>query len=564
MENEHRPAAAPDEPHTAAAGSAVPATDEEVRTAAGIYERFEPGLVHTMALHHFHRYFFAAPYCAGKRVLDIACGSGYGTALLGKCAESVLGVDIDEAAVRACRETYRDANLRFVTGSVEAIPAEDAAFDVVVSYETIEHVDADAQRHFMREIRRVLRPGGLLIISSPGRDDNTRNRFHVHELAEEEFLALIGGSFPHLRHWKQKIALGSFILPIVPDGAPLEKFAIRAEAGKPVVPAEADIESKYMIVLASDGRLPQRGGSVNLDTSGEIMDAMIRQFVLRSVNPLRSEFARYRENVRRTIRQSQHEAQQAEERAAAAIAARDAELKKLRAEIEADAAAIAARDAELKKLRAEIEADAAVIAARDAELKKLRAKIEADAAAIAARDAELKKLREQARADAPTIAARDAELKKLCGKIEADAAVIAARDAELKKTREQARQDRQDFRRQLAEGVCPLKFRDLLSLGKHGLLHPRRTLRLIRDLRLIRRSRMFSQSFYAAHNPDIAANFPGSLIMHFCRFGWREGRDPSVFFPVRTYLKRHPELSEQGINPLVHYLRSGMPQNEIE
>ena len=120
----------------------------------GIYERFDPRLVHTMALHHFHRYFCVLELCRGKRVLDIACGTGYGTALIAEVASRVVGVDIDNATIEACRAAYSGNNIFFREGGVELIPADDGEFDVVVSFETIEHVGESAQEKFFQEIQR--------------------------------------------------------------------------------------------------------------------------------------------------------------------------------------------------------------------------------------------------------------------------------------------------------------------------------------------------------------------------------------------------------------------------
>ena len=126
----------------------------EEGSSDGIYERFDPRLVHTMALHHFHRYFCVVELCRGKRVLDIACGTGYGTALIAEAASSVVGVDIDRETIEACRAAYSGGNIVFREGVVEQIPAGDAEFEVVVSFETIEHVDESAQEKFFQEIHR--------------------------------------------------------------------------------------------------------------------------------------------------------------------------------------------------------------------------------------------------------------------------------------------------------------------------------------------------------------------------------------------------------------------------
>src|SRR5512141_2447359 len=120
-------------------------------------ERFLPGAGGgDIAYEHCHRYAFARRFAAGRRVLDAACGEGYGTALLGAVAADATGVDIDAASIAHARATYGGrANVRFATGSVAALPFATASFDVVVSFETIEHLAADEQPAMLAEIARV-------------------------------------------------------------------------------------------------------------------------------------------------------------------------------------------------------------------------------------------------------------------------------------------------------------------------------------------------------------------------------------------------------------------------
>ena len=86
-------------------------------------ERFTPECVREIWYEHWHRYAFAAQVIQDKRVLDLACGEGYGSALLGKKNRSVVGVDLDGEAIAHARARYGADNVRFVQGSAEAIPA---------------------------------------------------------------------------------------------------------------------------------------------------------------------------------------------------------------------------------------------------------------------------------------------------------------------------------------------------------------------------------------------------------------------------------------------------------
>ena len=157
-----------------------------------IPDETEPGVV---AL-HVVRYEFALPHCAGKEVLDAACGAGYGSALLASRARRVVGVDVSDEAVAYARARYSAENVEFATADVTALPFPDAAFDVVVSFETVEHVeDPNA---FLAEVARVLRPDGVLVVSTPHvRRTNMSpdNPFHRVELSRADFQRLLERRF---------------------------------------------------------------------------------------------------------------------------------------------------------------------------------------------------------------------------------------------------------------------------------------------------------------------------------------------------------------------------------
>ena len=130
-------------------------------------ERYMPGMAGTIRLEHVHRYLLARELVRGRRVLDIACGEGYGTDLLAGRAQHVIGVDVLPAAVHHAEQHYGRPHVRFIAGDCATIPLAAGWIDVVVSFETLEHVHEHDD--VMREIRRVLTADGLLIISSPDR-----------------------------------------------------------------------------------------------------------------------------------------------------------------------------------------------------------------------------------------------------------------------------------------------------------------------------------------------------------------------------------------------------------
>ncbi|MDJ0390567.1 glycosyltransferase [Roseomonas sp. E05] len=230
-------------------------------------ERYTSDISGPIRHQHHHRYLFAARFCAGRDVLDVACGEGYGSALLGTVARSVRGVDLDPGTVAFAERNYGADHVSFRQGDAARL-VEQNAFDVVVSFETIEHlVDHDG---FLQGIRRALRPGGLLIISSPDRTiyteaDGHENEFHLRELDRAEFKDLIGGRFAQVTILEQDSLVGSLIGPEGGAPAPLELLA--STDGRTYRQALGNPKAHYLIALASDAPLPPVSASALDDGS---------------------------------------------------------------------------------------------------------------------------------------------------------------------------------------------------------------------------------------------------------------------------------------------------------
>ena len=146
-----------------------------------------------MLLEHIARYYFSTPYIQG-RVLDIACGTGYGSHMVAKDRKreitEIVGVDNDLATVLYANREYNHQKITYMQGDAldPQLPEKLGLFDTILSFETIEHVQDD--RLFMENLYRMLRPGGTLVLSSPfgrGRGMPTSEPFHVHQLTPEEF-----------------------------------------------------------------------------------------------------------------------------------------------------------------------------------------------------------------------------------------------------------------------------------------------------------------------------------------------------------------------------------------
>ena len=144
----------------------------------------------TLRLHR-ERYAFAARRLAGGRVLDLACGVGYGTRILADEAPApveALGVDVSESAVDYARRTYGDDRVRFAVDDAMAFQDRDG-FDAIVSFETVEHLP-DPQG-FVDRLVPQLRPGGLLFASVPVTPSVDANPHHLHDFTTRSFRALV-------------------------------------------------------------------------------------------------------------------------------------------------------------------------------------------------------------------------------------------------------------------------------------------------------------------------------------------------------------------------------------
>jgi ubiquinone/menaquinone biosynthesis C-methylase UbiE len=169
-------------------------------------ERLVPGTLawELYEVEHKQRYEWATKYCAGQTVLDVACGIGYGTEILRESgATAVIGVDIEVAAI--ANGNGRQA--MFANADACKLPFADQSFDVVVSFETIEHVKEPEL--LLREFARVLKRDGSCICSSPNRDfqpywgHKEVNPFHISEMNYGEFERLFTKYFSISERYSQ-------------------------------------------------------------------------------------------------------------------------------------------------------------------------------------------------------------------------------------------------------------------------------------------------------------------------------------------------------------------------
>lgn len=242
-------------------------------------ERLEFNNFSDVTIEHLHRYAIANDFVKNKIVLDIASGEGYGSFILSKNASKVIGVDIDNETVFDAQEKYSKNNLSFLVGSADNIPLETNSIDVVVSFETIEH--HDKHEEMFLEIKRVLKPNGVLIMSSPDKKyysdiPRFKNKFHVKELYSDEFENLVNKHFDFAKFYVQKAYNLNSIISNLLDFNKLKIYSgNQAEVGS--------IENNhlYILTIASNSKVDDLPTSI---FNGSEIYKMIREFDLNKKN----------------------------------------------------------------------------------------------------------------------------------------------------------------------------------------------------------------------------------------------------------------------------------------
>ncbi len=241
---------------------------------------------------HIHRYAFASQFVKGKKVLDLACGEGYGSQMLSKEAEHVVGIDLVENTVKHARNKYIAQNLEFIQGSILEIPIQGKEeFDIIVCFEGIEHVEE--HEHLLSEVKRLLKKDGLFIVSSPNKktySDETcfNNPFHKKELYFSDFKDILNKYFINYIFFGQKVYDTSNIWLLPPFlYSNYKEFVIEKHDKEFYF---SDVNKKiplYFIAIASDKKLNQECYiNSNLSDASNILigdaiqarDARIREF----------------------------------------------------------------------------------------------------------------------------------------------------------------------------------------------------------------------------------------------------------------------------------------------
>jgi len=230
-------------------------------------ERVVPGQVNDdLWSEHLARYAFARQYATGRRVLDAGCGTGYGSAELAAVAAQVVAFDVAPEAIDDARSRFSHAGLHFALASAGSMPYASQAFDLLVAFEVIEHLDD--QRGFLKECARVLKPEGLLIVSSPNRLYYTESRaktgpnpFHTHEFDATEFVTELQAVFSNVRLLLQN-RVECFAFHPENSGAPAE---VRIDRGGTAS------EAHFLIGLCSSGPPPEPRSFVYVPAAANLL-----------------------------------------------------------------------------------------------------------------------------------------------------------------------------------------------------------------------------------------------------------------------------------------------------
>ncbi len=176
----------------------IPSQKELKELTSG--ERIYTGYIYEdTKIDHETRYFFARKYITkGDRVLDAACGSGYGTAILAEATDKITGVDVSEHAINFAKKNFQKESAEFLLADLsKKTPFADETFDRIVSFETIEHLPNP--EGLLKEFQRILKPGGMLIVSTPDKNlvqkVDPNSKFHVHEFTKGEFVSALNKLF---------------------------------------------------------------------------------------------------------------------------------------------------------------------------------------------------------------------------------------------------------------------------------------------------------------------------------------------------------------------------------
>jgi tRNA (mo5U34)-methyltransferase len=263
-------------------------------------ERYDPRYPHanSVAVEHRARYHLAASLVSGLRVLDAGCGLGYGATTMARAgAATVDAIDANSGVIESSARKDK-AGVRFRMGDVRHLPYADASFDLVVCFEVLEHmVEHD---ELLAEFKRVLRPAGRLLISTPNKDSYpSGNPWHLRELTTAQFDSVLRAHFANVQLLSQQVHLATLLASREVHKAASPSQMLDADVLKlSATPAGAEM---YSVAIATDAQLPETSSVIALgDPRDELIDATIGTWTERALKAeaeaamLRTRLATYR------------------------------------------------------------------------------------------------------------------------------------------------------------------------------------------------------------------------------------------------------------------------------
>lgn len=240
-------------------------------------ERYVPELLSAkISYEHWHRYIFASRFCMQKRVLDVACGEGYGTSFLSKHAKEITGVDIDVESIAHAKEKYTNQNVQFLSSNATQLPFEKESFDVIVSFETLEHLNTEDQKLFLAETTRLIGEDGILLISTPNKkvysdEANYCNPYHLAEFYKSEFEEFLMKYYKNIIVCNQQIIGGSLISRPDEHVYNIDHLHVGANGFVPGT-TEQKQEMEYLIAVCSQVDFSSICGSILLDDDNRLIN----------------------------------------------------------------------------------------------------------------------------------------------------------------------------------------------------------------------------------------------------------------------------------------------------
>ena len=483
-------------------------------------ERFIPTEDGKIRLEHYHRYAAIKDLVKNKTVLDVACGEGYGSSFISRDAKSVIGVDISKEAVTHASQKYQETNLEFLEGSAIDLAFPNHSFDVVVSFETIEHLAE--QEQMLSELKRVLKPNGILIISSPNRpvyseESGEHNEFHVKELDFTEFDDLLREKFSQIRYYGQRIVMGSVIQPLKQNSEAFFK-SWSDNAGHLMEGAPELVDPVYFLAICTndDIAIP----SVDMSCLYPADADLVKHYV---------SFAKWAKSLDLVV------------------AERDSQITSLHQE---QGALISERDKQIASLYQE----------RDALISERDKQIASRDISISERDVQITSLHQERNT---LISERDKQVainsltlqslkwgRYSAAKVYTPVGMLHGLYKKIKLRKEiNLISGLFDTNLYLSayDDVAASQINPLVHFIETGAKEGRRP------------NLLFDTNWYLTTYPDVAASQINPLV-HFIETGAKEGRWPNALFDTNWYLTTYPDVAASQINPLVHFIEAGFAE----